>query len=161
MKKKNNDEEPVKKAKIEDKNGLNIAYDRNQFENNFPNLITEITDKKKSVKIDSVNLEFEQPGEGKDQSKNRCVPKELINPEATDFLRRCSTKEEAIEILDYLLNRKELTVHEYEEYKKRISQKGGLENLIEESGGFKKSGYYERKYYKKDFLHQKFKRNKK
>ena len=121
MKKKTPDEEPVKKAIIEDKNGLNIAYDRNQFENNFPNLISEITDKKKLVKIDSVGVEIEKEGEVMDQSENRCVPKELINPGAIDFLRRCSTKEEAIEILDYLLNKKELTVHEYKEYKKKNS----------------------------------------
>ena len=38
-------------------------------------------------------------------------------------------------------------------------QKGGLDKIIEECGGRKDPGYYERKYYKKDFNYQKFKSN--
>ena len=33
-----------------------------------------------------------------------------------------------------------------------------LKDLINESGGFKRPGYYERKYFKKEFSNQKFKK---
>ena len=70
----------------------------------------------------------------------------MINPEAIDFLRRCHNNKEAFEILDYLLKRKELTLQDYNSYKKQIMQNGGLKKLIDESGGFKRLGYYERKF---------------
>jgi hypothetical protein len=41
-----------------------------------------------------------------------------------------------------------------------ISQEGGLERLIEESGGLKKPGYYMRKYYKNLQKDQKLNSNK-
>ena len=79
----------------------------------------------------------------------------MINPGAIDFLRRCTQKEEAFEILDYLLKRNEITQQDYHKYKTIISQKGGLKRLINEFGGLKRPGYYMRKYYKKSINNQK------
>ena len=147
-----------KKAKINDKNGLNISYDKKELEKFMPSLISEISKKDKSLKIDSVKYNVEQIEKKSDHIIQSSIPNELINPGAIDFIRRCTTTEEAFEILDYLLRRRELSNQEYKEYKKKISQEGGLHKFIEECGGFKKPGYYERKYYKKEFDKLKFKK---
>ncbi len=161
MNDKNNiDNKVFKKAKIKDSNGLNISYDKKELEKFMPNLISEISNKKKQLKIDSIKFDIEQANKEQELIPQSCIPNELINPGAIDFIRRCTTNEEALEILDYLLKKKELTVNEYEEYKRKISQKGGLKKLIEESGGFKKPGYYVEKYYKKEFDLKRFKKNK-
>ncbi|MFX1501864.1 MAG: DUF2095 family protein, partial [Promethearchaeota archaeon] len=86
-------------------------------------------------------------------------PNELYNPGVIDFIRRCTKKEDAIHILDYLLKKKEVTQEDYIKYKNVISQPGGLERLICESGGLKEPGYYMRKYYKKDIKNQKLNSN--
>ena len=138
-----------KKPEINHKNGLNFAYEMEEFKKSYPHLMEEIVDKKQSIKIDSVESQTEQTSEEiKDNLKN-CVPSELINPEAIDFIRRCSKNEEAIEILDYLLKRKEISSEEYNKLKGEIMMEGGLKQLIERSGGPKNRGYYINKYYKK------------
>jgi len=158
--KKNNDKKVYKKAKIKDKNGLNISYDKKELEDFMPNLISEISNKKKTLKIDSIKLGIDQENKEPDQIPQSCIPNELINPGAVDFIRRCKTQEEAFEILDYILKRKELTLEQYKKFKDKISQKDGLKRLIEESGGFKEPGYYVNKYYKKEFEVKKFNKNK-
>ena len=155
MDEKRNKKEP----QIIDKEELNIAYDMEDFKKRFPHLMEEIVDKKQSIKIDSVETQIEQNSEeAKDNLKNS-VPSELINPGAIDFIRRCSNNEEAIEILDYLLNRKEISSEEYNQLKGEI-MKDGLKNLIERSGGPKNPGYYINKYYKKNNTNQKLKSSK-
>jgi hypothetical protein len=49
--------------------------------------------------------------------------------------------------LNYLLKRNELSEENYKIFKKKINKSSGLEKLIRESGGFKRPGYYMRKYY--------------
>ncbi len=158
--KKNKDTKSFKKAKIKEKNGLNVSYDKKELEKFIPHLISEITNGKKALKIDSVALDIENTTKKRDIQSKICNLNELSDPGAIDFIRRCTTNEEAFEILDYLLKKKELKVNEYEDFKNKISQKDGLKNLIEESGGFKKPGYYVEKYYKKE-LNTKKPKNKK
>jgi len=149
-----------KEPQVKNKDGLNIAYDMEDFKKSYPHLMEEIVDKKQSIKIDSVESQTKQTSEEiKDNLKN-CVPSELINPAAIDFIRRCSKNEEAIEILDYLLKRKEISSEEYNKLKGEIMMEGGLKHLIERSGGKKKPGYYVDKYYKKDITNQKLKSSK-
>lgn len=149
--KKNKEKKAFKKVKIKEKNGLNISYDKNELEKFVPTLISEISNEKKTLKIDSVEINSEKTANKQELLPESCSTNELINPGAIDFIRRCSTNEEAFEILNYLLKRKELTANEYKEFTRKLSQKDGLKNLIEESGGFKKPGYYVEKYYKKEF----------
>ena len=149
-----------KKPEINHKNGLNFAYEMEEFKKSYPHLMEEIVDKKQSIKIDSVESQTEQTSEEiKDNLKN-CVQSELINPGAIDFIKRCSKNEEAIEILDYLLKRKEISSEEYNKLKGEIMMEGGLKQLIERSGGPKNHGYYINKYYKKKNTDQKFKSSK-
>lgn len=100
----------------------------------FPNLLTEIKGKRKSVKIDSV------------KEYDNTFPRELVNPGAIDFIRRCTSEEEALNILDYLLKRKEISTKKYESLKEEICQENGLQKLINRHGGLKRPGYYERKF---------------
>ena len=48
-KEKSEEKQPV----ISEEDGLTISYDKNELNKHFPNLLNEITGKKKSVKIDS------------------------------------------------------------------------------------------------------------
>ncbi|MFX1346595.1 MAG: DUF2095 family protein [Promethearchaeota archaeon] len=132
----------VKKPIIREENGLTIIYDKNEFNEKFPHLITEIAGKKKSVKIDSIKTKANTAY----LNSNKNHPKELVNPGAIDFIRRCTTIEEALSILDYLVKRKELSKSDYTSYKSQILKKEGLSEFINKHGGFKKPGYYEKKF---------------
>jgi hypothetical protein len=159
VKKTNKNGNDSKKAKIEDSNGLKITYDKDEIRNKFPHLIEEISTRKKSLKIKSIDMNVEQENEKKSQESNNVYPNELYNPGAVDFLRRCTNNEDAIEILDYLIERKEIAVEDYHRLKNIISQEGGLKRLIEEYGGLKRPGYYMRKYYKKKINNQELNTN--
>jgi len=144
-----------KKKKLESNhnnknNGLKITFDKEDMRIYLPNLIEEISNQKKSIKIDSVNYEIEKNNDKKKIKRNSYKSEELINPTALDFIRRCSNDQQALEILDYLLRRKEISQDDYNSYKQKIEKEGGLDKLIKESGGFKKSGYYLKKFYYKD-----------
>jgi hypothetical protein len=52
-------------------------------------------------------------------------------------------------ILDYLLERKELDLEDYNVLISQIKVEGGLEKLIADCGGLKTPGYYERKFPRK------------
>lgn len=144
-----NEKKPFEDLKIPPEDNVNVEYDKEELQSKFPHLMSELSKKKQSIKIDSVTKEIEQSWDGTPSRREVKIPNELINPGAIDFLRRCTTNEEAFEIIDFLLRRKELTGEEYDELHRKIVQKGGLKKIIEESGGLKKTGYYERKYYKK------------
>ena len=137
-----------RKAKIEDFNGVKIAYERKELEQFVPHLVTEISENKKKVKIDSIYYKIERNSKKEQQTYSNQYPEELYDPKAIDFIRRCCNKEEAIEILDYLLKRGEIPQEEYDFMKNKVSQERGLKELIEEHGGFKEPGYYEKKFRK-------------
>ena len=146
-----NEKKPFKEIKIQDKDGINVEYDKEDLQTKFPHLISEMSNKEQSIQIDSVTSEIEKIKDEASSNTEVLIPNELINPGAIDFLRRCTRNEEALEIIDFLLQRRELTQEEHDTLYDIIVQEGGLKKLIEDSGGFKKEGYYERKYYKKKF----------
>jgi hypothetical protein len=146
-----NEKKPFGDMKIQNEDKLNVEYDKEEFQSKFPHLMEELSNKEQSIKIDSITPEIEKVLVKTPSKSEEKIPNELINPGAIDFLRRCTTNEEAFEIIDYLLQRNELTGEEYDELHSKIVQEGGLQKLIEESGGLKKTGYYERKYYKKRY----------
>ena len=155
MKKNNKNGKDLKKVKIEESNGLKISYNKDEFNKQFPHLIEEISSKKKTLEIDSYKADIEQNDEENPPKSKILYPNELYNPKAIDFLRRCTKNDDAIDILDYLLERNEISKQDYYKYKTIISQEGGLKRLINEFGGLKRPGYYMRKYYKKSINNQK------
>ena len=128
--------------------GLKISYDKAKLERQIPRLMRELTEKNKSLKIKSVDYEIERCNEEPQLVQVNNYRKDLRNPGAIDFIRRCTENEEAFAILDYLLERKELTLQEYNVLKNRIKEEGGLQKLINEYGGIKTPGYFERKYHR-------------
>lgn len=156
MSKKNNNKKiSVKSSDVSEEDGLKISYDKKELEEKFPSLMAELSEKKKTIEIDSVNFEkidFKSEAKTVEDEISEKYCEDLSKPGVIDFLRRCTTKEEAIEILDYLLSRNELTPHEHSQIKELITQENGLSRLIQKCGGFKTSGYYIDKFYKKKDL---------
>lgn len=62
---------------------------------------------------------------------------EGFDPTAIDFIRRANTKNEAIEVINYLEKRKELSADEAKELKEKLATEG-----LESFGSHKKHGYY-------------------
>jgi hypothetical protein len=60
-----------------------------------------------------------------------------FEPTAVDFIRRCDTEEEALEIIDFLESRKEIA-HDYADKLRRQLKERGLRSF----GPKKKPGYY-------------------
>jgi len=146
--------ESFKKAEIINEDGLKISYDPKELEKNFPSLMLEISEKKKYMRIESINHELEQ--KVNKVTNNTSYQENLKNPGAIDFIRRCTNNEDAIEILDFLFNRKEISDKDYKFLKSQILKKGGLKRLINNNGGLKTPGYYIRKYYHtKNITHSK------
>lgn len=138
--------EPFKKASIENEDGLKISYDKEELGEYFPHLIKEISGNQKSIKIDSVEVEIESSTEQNSGGSDLFYPEELINPSTIDFIRRCTTNEDALNILDYMLERKKISITDYNSLKNQILEEDGLKELINKHGGFKSPGYYEKKY---------------
>ena len=128
--------------------GLKMSYDKAKLESQFPRLIRELSEKNKSLKIKAVDYEIERCDEVPQLVQVNDYSEDLRNLGAIDFIRRCTENEEAFAILDYLLERKELTLQEYNVLKNRIKEEGGLQKLINEYGGIKTPGYFERKYHR-------------
>lgn len=145
-----NEKKTFEDIKIQHKDGINVEYDKEYLQRKFPHLMSEMSNKEQSIKIDSITSEIEKSKDEVSLKNEVKIPNELINPGAIDFLRRCNTNEEAFEIIDFLLQKKQLTREEYDDIHGKIVQEEGLKKLIEERGGLKKKGYYERKYYKKN-----------
>ena len=145
-----NSSDPVK---IEIKDGLKVQYNKEDLRKFYPHLMNEIENEEEFLDDDedkTSDMDNKNKPNTIRQNDQQMQPNELINPGATDFIRRCKNEKEAIEILDYLFSREEISQKEYDEFKTRINKKNGLKELIEECGGFKKPGYYEKKYYKKN-----------
>lgn len=148
-KKQKNKDNALKKPNVIDFDGLKIVYKKSELEKQFPNLMSEISIKKKSIKIDSVDFNIESKNRAKNLNKTEDYKEDLNNPGVIDFIRRCNNNDEALEILDYLFKRNEISLEFYKKLKNQIRKKDGLKKLIKECGGPKKPGYYERKYYSK------------
>lgn len=145
MEKKIKKKETLNKIKVENNEGLTVSYDKDELNEKFPHLITEIAGKKKSVKIDSIENDIDL----KQVKLKFSSPNELVYPNAIDFLRRCTNRNEAINILEYLLKQKEISKKDYNSFKNQILREEGLEEFINKHGGFKGPGYYEKNYRKK------------
>jgi hypothetical protein len=61
------------------------------------------------------------------------------NPNVIDFIRRCTNDTQALEIIEYMKNREEITVEEAEKLYKQLEEEG-----LRSFGRKKEHGYYER-----------------
>jgi len=99
------------------------------FKKKYPNLAKEI-EESRGLPIKGVrqNIEEGEKASGKFQG---------YSPGAVDFLRRCSTDEEGLEIINYLLDREEISAEYALELKVQLIKKG-----IRSFGPKKEWGYY-------------------
>lgn len=101
---------------------MSHEYDIEEFKKRFPKLSDEIlSGKTKSMKL---NIEIIDPWRG-------------YVPTVVDYIRRCKSLEEALDVIDYLVRRGELPVEEAERIKDILRDKG-----IEAFGGRKDDDYY-------------------
>jgi hypothetical protein len=62
---------------------------------------------------------------------------ETFTPTVVDYIRRCDTVSQAMEIVDYLLKQKEITESQAKEIKRQLKAHG-----VRSFGAKKESGYY-------------------
>ena len=141
-----------KNLELNEKDGLNISYDKIDLEAQFPQLMHELSVKKKTLKIEGVGDDIEPEQVEIEEHPKEPYYEELKNPGVIDFLRRCTGNEDALKILDFLLEQKELSSLDYHRIKNRIKKEVGLKELLLEYGGLKTPGYYERKFLRKKNL---------
>ena len=136
-----------KKAKINE-NGFSVDYSRDEIENLLPNLAVElINNSTKSIEIQppSPEKEIRTREEVQQAAKSQYeTDSELYFPSTTDFLRRCSTLEEAEEIINHQLKMNEINQSQAEELRDLCKKHG-----VRFFGPKKEWGYYEKTYRKK------------
>jgi len=102
--------------------------ERDEFKKRFPAIAEEIEEGKGKADLE---FEVEPPKPQRSFAS--------YDPDAIDFIRRCSGEEEALEIIEYLRGREEITVEEAERLCRQLEEEG-----LRSFGPKKKSGYYER-----------------
>jgi len=96
--------------------------DREEFKRKYPNLARELEDGAAKVQIDRVQ---------------RFDKFRSYTPTPINYLRRCDTEEEAIQTIEYLEGRKEITREYAEELRKQLKEKG-----VRSFGPKKEEDYY-------------------
>ncbi|OLS14867.1 MAG: hypothetical protein RBG13Loki_1499 [Promethearchaeota archaeon CR_4] len=141
--------QPIQPKVRED--NLTIDYEKMELEHLLPELTREIHEKQdQRLTFHEVveELEDEQPQEPETTEEMEQIvdiqwemqrDKELRNPDAISFIRRCSTINEAQEIIDYLEKRGELTPELASKYRDQLLSSG-----LESFGPKKEPGYYEK-----------------
>ncbi|ASA77862.1 MULTISPECIES: DUF2095 family protein [Thermococcus] len=106
-------------------------YDKEEFEERFPALAKELEEE--GVPIDAYRTDEKKAidEEARDFSG--------YNPTVIDFLRRCETDDEALEIINWMEERGEITHEMAKELRITLVQKG-----VRAFGSKKEWGWYER-----------------
>ena len=100
----------------------------------FPNLAKELKQGFATVKINSI-----QPDH---KAKEKIVSKtfEGYSPDIIDFLKRCSTLEEANEIIDYMEKQNKISTKDAQKLRIQLNEKG-----VRSFGAKKGDNYYDLK----------------
>lgn len=107
-------------------------FDVEEFKKRFPHLYKEIIEKKMCIKIDAI-----RDSEKRAEEAERILKGGLPGP--VDYIRRCNTDEEALEVVDYLERRGEITEEEAKRLREQITKNG-----VRSFGPKKEIGYYSR-----------------
>jgi len=118
------------KSPLHTKDNLTVEYEREDFQNSFPHLTGELDTKKSHSGIEIGGVSY-----------TKMAPED---PKVIDFVLRCSTDEEAIEVINFLEKRNEITSIEADRTRKQIESEG-----ITSFGPRRTSNYYEQVYRKK------------
>lgn len=141
---KNPTSENSKKASQKRKSSLetfainqNISVD--DIREKFPALYAELTNKKMSVKIDKIEDETESLSSWEDERQS-FDPFSNYEPNIFDFLARARTKEEGLEIIDFLTKQGQISAETAKELTEKIKTSG-----IRCIGSERSPNYYYRK----------------
>ncbi len=106
-------------------------YEKEEFEERFPHLSRELT--KKGIPIEAYRLDEREAIDEEVQDFSG------YNPTVIDFLRRCETDDEALEIINWLENRGEITHDMAKDLRIALVKEG-----VRAFGSKKEWGWYER-----------------
>ena len=112
-----------------------MEIDEKEFKKLFPNLYREMNMKRMKISIDAIRVDQE---EGEREAEK---PRAPTMPTPIDYLRRCDTDEEALEVIDYLERRGEISVEKANRLRKQVKKHG-----VRSFGSKKEWGYYSTKY---------------
>ncbi len=106
---------------------LTVEYEKEEFISSLPNLASELIegDEKSSIPISGIRHNTQKPED----------------PKTIDYIRRCTTDEQVLEILGYLEKRGEISHNEAVKFQDQLKSKG-----IASFGKRKTRGHYEREY---------------
>ena len=123
-----------------------MEIDRKSVKKMFPNLINELEGSENKVSIDAVRADPSKAEADLDDSDEvmlaeaeNALPDKFrhYNPTIVDFIRRCDTKAQAEEIIDYMHKRGEVTDEYACEIRAQLKKKG-----LRSFGPKKEENYY-------------------
>jgi hypothetical protein len=112
----------------------------------YPHLKKELeNDKTKKINLEFVTAEQaeEIEAELKEKAEQTTIQRQErdifdgYNPTVVDFIRRCDTEEEALEIIEYMEKTEQITSKEADDLRKQLNNSG-----IRSFGEKKEKGYY-------------------
>ena len=102
--------------------------EKEDFKKKYPKLAEEI---EQGVGKSDIQFEVEPP-----KPKRKFAG---YDPDVIDFIRRCANETQALEIIEYMKDREEITLEEAEMLCKQLEEEG-----LQSFGKRKTPGYYER-----------------
>ncbi len=98
------------KSPLQTEDNLTVEYDKEDFQKSFPHLVEELETKNSLSGIEIEGVSY-----------NKMEPED---PTLIDFILRCSTDEEAIDVINFLEKRNEITSAEADRTRKQIESEG-------------------------------------
>ncbi len=108
-----------------------MELEKERFKRMFPHLVEEMTSEKNRLSIKATRSDPE--GDGKADSSTF----QGYEPDVIDFLRRCENEKQAVEVINYLEKKGELTSGHATKLKKQLKEKG-----VRSFGAKKGENYY-------------------
>lgn len=108
-----------------------LELEKERFKRMFPHLAEEMTSEKNRLSIKPERPDSE--GEGKADSSTF----EGYEPDVIDFLRRCDNEKQAVEVINYLEKKGEISSSHAVKLKKQLKEKG-----VRSFGAKKSENYY-------------------
>ena len=111
-----------------------MSMPKRELKRLFPNLMNEIEEDHTNISNESVNQGSKQ--------KDKADPKDFsgYNPDIIDFIRRCDTEDEALEIIKYMEKKLEISKEYAKHLTKELKTKG-----VRSFGPKKEIDYYSKR----------------
>jgi len=111
-----------------------LSFDKNVFKELFPHLAKEMEEDTYSVELHGV----------RGKSVDEIPIDELRHPDVISFIRRAETEEQALEVINFMERRGEISREYANKLREQLRTKG-----LRSFGPKKEPGYYFKRYYKK------------